>query len=529
MRFLFLSKNSQSASRKLHDWKPPSKRALAFCGIPIGALFLAMIRFASRALPLGAALLVLGFSSAGYAAQTAPAPFQSAPLFSPSDISFRVLPNGVRAIVKRTPNEPTLSVQVWVRAGSRFESDAESGVAHLIETAAVRASKNQPSRESGDGGLSGAMRRVGGDAGALTSRDATFYSATVATPFAPLAVSSLADTVLHPNLSDSSVEEARLGVADDLARRSLDSVQSASDLAYATAFARHPYRRSALGSDESVASLTGAKARAYYGRQYVGANTTVVIVGDIPFATGQNLIANAFGVMPKGTHIEPKTSEEPLPKIREASRRAGLSRDALALAWRSSGIDNPRDVVALDTLLALWREGVHANLREKLLRGGPDSPTDPPLASAFEVDFLTQHDPGLFIITLAGTVDKTAAQQAVLDEVARARDGALSPDEVERAKRQLRLAYIQQGENPAGQAGALGFYDAISSYRFAVNYLSLCGTVSGADLQRVARRYFSPNALVRVELSPLTPPTPQAPDIPKPGDPNIITTTFRGR
>lgn len=491
-----------------------------------------MPRLHLRTLALCAALPLLGaqcaFAASKNASPTASASFQTAPLFSAADISFRTLPNGVRALVKRTPGAETLSVQVWVRAGSRFESDVNAGVAHLIETAALRASKDLPARSSGDGGLAGAMRRVGGDAGALTSRDATFYSATVATPFVQTAFNALADTVLRPDLSDASVEEAKLGVADDLTRRSLDSVASASDLAYATAFSRHPYRRSALGSDESVAALSGTKARDYYKRQYVGANTTVVLVGDIDFARGQNLIRAAFGSMPRGVRAEPKVVLDPLPKKREAVRRAGLSRDALALAWRSSGIQNPRDVVALDTLLSLWREGVNANLRARLLRGGPDSTTNPPLASAYEVDFLTQHDAGLFLITLAGTVDKDAAQKAVLDEVERARDGALSPDEVERARTQLRHQYIEQGENPAGQAGALGFYDAISSFQFAVNYLSLCDSVTGDDLQRVARKYFAPTALVRVELIPLTPPQTR-PDIPRPGDPNIITTSLARR
>lgn len=494
-----------------------------------------MPRFSLRALALCAAFPAIGVQSFAFAASnespSAPAnasSFRAAPLFSAADISFRTLPNGVRALVKRAPGAETLSVQVWVRAGSRFESDADAGVAHLIETAAQRASKNQPARESGDGGLAGALRRVGGDAGALTSRDATFYSATVATPFVQTAFKALADTVLRPDLSDASVEEAKLGVADDLTRRSLDSVASASDLAYATAFARSPYRRSTLGSDESVAALSGTKARDYYKRQYSGANTTVVLVGDIDFERGQNLIRSFFGAMPRGVRAEPKTVLDPLPKNREATRRAGLSRDALTLAWRSSGITNPRDVVTLDTLLSLWREGAQANLRSRLLRGGPDSTTNPPLASAYEVDFLTQHDAGLFLITLAGTLDKDAAQKAVLDEVQRARDGALSPDEIARAKAQLRHQYIEQGENPAGQAGALGFYDAVSSYQFAVNYLSLCDMVTGDDLQRVARKYFSPNSLVRVELVPLTPPQ-NKPDIPRPGDPNIITASLARR
>jgi len=485
--------------------------------------FLFMSRFFLRATAFFLALFCLGAPPLVRGAQTtSAAPFKAAPLFSPADISFRTLPNGVRALVKRTPGAETLSLQVWIRAGSRFESDKNAGVAHLIETAAVRAAKNQPARPTGEGGLSGAMRGIGGDAGALTSRDATFYSATVATPFAQQAFDALANTVLRPDLSDAAVEDAKLSVADDLTRRTLDSVASASDLAYATAFARHPYRRPAIGSDESVANLSGAKARDYYKTRYVGVNTTVVLVGDIDFTRGQNLIRAAFGAMPRGVRVEPKIALDPLPKTREASRRAGLSRDAVALAWRSSGIENPRDVVTLDTLLSLWREGVNANLRGRLLRGGPDSTDNPPLASAYEVDFLTQRDAGLFLITLVGTVDKAGAERAVLDEVARARDGALSPAEIERAKKMLRHQYIEQGENPAGQAGALGFYDAISSYQFAVNYLSLCEGVTASDIQRVARKYFAPTAMVRVELIPLIPPQEQ-PGIPRPGDPNIVT------
>jgi len=470
------------------------------------------------------ALVVLGCGSISRA-RAASAPFQSAPLFSPADLSVRTLPNGVRAIVKRAPGNDTLSIQIWVRAGSRYESDKEAGVAHLLETCALRASKNQPTRAVGEGGISGALRAIGGDTGALTSRDATFYSATVAPGFAPEAMRALADTVLRPDLSDDAIDESKLQVGDDLARRALDPVASASDLAYETAYARHPYRRSAWGDDESVAALTAAKVRDYHKRLYVGANTSVVVVGDISFDRAHELIRQNFGAMPAGkAAIKTLPPEGPL-KNHEAFRKATLGRDAVALAWRSASISDPRDVVAMDTLLSLWREGVDPALRQKLIRGGPESTDNPPLAAAYEVDFLTQRDAGLFLITLAGTSDKEAAVKAVSGEVERARTGNLSPAEVNSAKMLLRSQYIQQAENPSGQAGSLGFYDAISSYRFAVDYLSLCGTVTKDDLQRVAQKYFSPKALVRVELDPVSKPREQ-PDVPRPGDPNIITTTF---
>ncbi|BCM90748.1 putative zinc protease [Abditibacteriota bacterium] len=494
---------------------------------PIYGTYLGRVQFMPRLLLpislLSAFLVGCGVSSV----QAAPTPFQSAPLFSPSDLSVRTLPNGVRAIVKRAPGTPTLSIQVWVRAGSRYETDKESGVAHLVETCCLRASKNQPTRSLGEGGLAGALRKVGGDAGALTSRDATFYSATVATQFAPEAMSALADTLLRPDLSEDAVDESKLEVSDDLARRALDSVASASDLAYATAYSKHPYRRSAWGDDETVAALPAAKVRDYYKRLYVGANTSVVIVGDISFESAHNLIRQNFGTLPVGKEaVRTLPPDGPL-KDREAFRRATLVRDAVALAWRSSPIANPHDVVAMDTLLALWREGIDPSLRQKLIRGGPESTDNPPLASAYEVDFLTQRDAGLFLITLAGTSDKEAAIKAVTDEVERARKGSLSTAEVNHAKQLLRAQYIEQAENPAGQAGSLGFYDIISSYQFAVNYLSLCATVTPADLKRVAQKYFAPSALVRVELDPVKAPR-ERPEVPRPGDPDIVPASFKG-
>lgn len=481
-----------------------------------------MSRLLIRATLCGALFLPFSF---GLTAHAAPPSFKSAPLFSPADISVRTLPNGVHSIVKRTSGSDTLSIQVWVRAGSRYETDKESGVAHLLETCAVRASKNQPAREVGDGGFAGAMRRVGGDGSALTSRDATYYSATVAPQFAAAAMGSLADSVLHPDLSNDAISEAKLEVSDDLTRRALDPVTNASDVAYATSFTRHPYRRSAWGDDETVSALSAKNVQDYYKRLYVGANTSVVVVGDISFEKAHELIAQSFGALAAGQPAAKVLPSDGPVKDHEAFRRATLARDAVALAWRSSPITNTRDVVTLDTLLSLWREGIDPKLRQNLIRGGTDSTDNPPLASAYEVDFLTQRDAGLFLITLAGTSDKEAAIKAVQAEVERARKGQLSTEEVNHAKMLLRSQYIEQAENPAGQAGSLGFYDMISSYQFAVDYLSQCSKVTAADIQRVAQKYFAPNALVRVELDPVTPQRPR-PEVPRPGDPDVVVTSF---
>jgi processing peptidase subunit alpha len=100
------------------------------------------------------------------------ASFVAASLFDPATISLRVLPNGVRGIVKQTRGTGVVAVQVWVRAGSRFETPGSAGVSHLIERAAMRSSRNYPATES-SGGVTDAIEALGGVASSQTTRDST--------------------------------------------------------------------------------------------------------------------------------------------------------------------------------------------------------------------------------------------------------------------------------------------------------------------------------------------------------------------
>lgn len=423
---------------------------------------------------------------------------------------MQTLPNGVRGLVKAAGGSDVVNIQVWVRAGSRYESDRESGAAHLLEILALRGSKTYPAARGGDddnGGAAGALRALGGEAGSLSSRDSTFFSTTVAAPYAARALQILADAVARPDLSDAAIEDAKMRASDDIARRAFDPVASASDLAYATAFSRHPYRRSALGSDASVASLSPAAVRDYFRKHYVGANVSVVVVGQIPTAQAQKLIAQDFAPLSAAKLPALKLATEAPLKTDVVARRRPVGREVIDLAWRSPGINKPDDCVAIDVLLALWSEGADANLRTLLMRDGENGPRQP-LADAFDVDFLTQRDAGLFIISLTGPSDRDGAVNAVLGELKRVRDGGVSASELQRAKTQLTQQYIEQGENVAGQGGSLGFYDMISSYRFALEYLDRIARITNADLQRVTKQYLAPDRYLRAEILPLPRPRP---------------------
>ena len=420
--------------------------------------------------------------------------------------------------MKTTKNSPVVSIQVWVRGGSRAEKPGEEGLAHLLEVAAVNGSKNQPFVENGDeGGLDGAIRVVGGESGSLTSRDATFYSATVATPDWGRALSALGDTVTQPDLSAPNLTRAKLLVANQLVGQNFNPILQATNLAYATAFPNHPYGHAEIGSEDTLGTLTPAKASAFYKRQYVGGNISIVIVGDVAAADAVEACKRVFANVSKAAPAPVNPKIGPLPEKREVSEQAPVITDTLSVAWRSPGIESPRDVVATDALLALWREGLDANLRRLLLRDGPDG-ANKPLVDSYDVDYLTQRDPGLILVTLVGVKDREATLKVLNDEIKRLGEKGPGEAEMQRARDLLRRQYLEQSEGAAGQAGALGFYEMIADYKFALQYEQLTQTVTGADVQRIARQYLAPDKEIRATIEPLPRQRPGAPVNPDDAD-----------
>jgi hypothetical protein len=230
------------------------------------------------------------------------------------------------------------------------------------------------------------------------------------------------------------------------------------------------------------------------------------------------------------------------------SLRGALPVSTVALAWRSPPVTEATDAVAMDMLLAHWKEGRDARLR-RILRaealnkeedeeaigagepgegestpGGeapkenapdnaaPENPSSEnplPLALGFDADYLTQRDSGLFLITLVAPRDRNETVGAVLEEVNHVREEGLTESELARARFMLTQQYLEQSESVSGLAGALGFYEMIDNYEFATTYLDRVAKITNDDIKRMAQKYLTPSAYVQATIEGRTPPQPQ--------------------
>ena len=80
------------------------------------------------------------------------------------------LSNGLRVIMERMPHLRSVSIGVWVKAGSMLESPEENGLSHLMEHMAFKRTQHRSARE-----LAQEMDAIGGHMNAATSKLYTNY------------------------------------------------------------------------------------------------------------------------------------------------------------------------------------------------------------------------------------------------------------------------------------------------------------------------------------------------------------------
>jgi len=402
--------------------------------------------------------------------------------FSPADIRPTTLSNGLRVVLKRGTPE-LASVALWVRAGSCVETEATSGASSLLERLLVA--------PTGGRGLAAAVGALGGTCTADTSRDWLHLTATVPPASLEALLKGWQVLLARPPLTAAALRREQTALLSQIdAYRTLPRFQIPR-LLVAQLYARHPYRLPAIGQPASIRALSLTALRRFYEKWFVPANMSLVVVSALAPDRVEACLQRTLAQLPaRPRPVLPRPQEPPLARSRQiqTTLAGGPGQNkgrTFGMAFRAPGVGGP-DVYAMDVLMALLGEIPQARLRERLKE-------ELKFAREVSCEFLTQRDPGFFLILLSLTpeADPAAARQALLTELQRVARQGVAPEECRQARQWIARTYRFDSETPAGQADVLGFYEAIDTFRFAVTYLDRIASVTPQRVQAVARRYLT--------------------------------------
>lgn len=422
------------------------------------------------------------------------------------------LDNGMEVIVKEDRRAPSVVHMVWYDVGAMDEPAGVSGIAHLLEHMMFKGTE-----KIGPGEFNKRVAAVGGRDNAFTSRDYTAYFQQIPPAelddMMMLEADRMANLKITPSLFapelDVVREERRLRTEDE--PRALVHEQL-----MATTFQAHPYGRPVIGWMTDLASMTAEDARAWHRNWYAPNNARLVVVGDVDHQVVFDLARRYYGVV--AARDLPKRRITPEPEQlgpRQSVVRAPAELPYVALAWRAPTLRDPandRDVYALQVLAAVLDGYDGARLPRRLVR---ETRVAVSVGAGYDG---TARGPSLFTLDAAPAAGKTVADvaAALRDEIARIQNEGIAEEELERVKTQTIAGEVYKRDSLMGQAMEIGFLEASSlSWRDEAALLEGVRRVTAAEVQAVARKYFTDTTLTRAQLDPLPVPAGQ----PRPATP----------
>lgn len=198
---------------------------------------------------------------------------------------FGQLPNGMRYILRHnaTPRGTAL-VRMAIRTGSLNERESELGFAHFVEHMAFNGSTNVS-----EGEMVRLLEReglaFGADTNASTSFETTIYKLDLPRNDPNLldtALMLMRETVSELTFSPEAVDRERgVILAEMRDRNSFHLRNTLDEVSFFYPEAHYPHRFP-IGKAETIRAATAEGLKAFWTREYVPQNTTIVVIGDFP-------------------------------------------------------------------------------------------------------------------------------------------------------------------------------------------------------------------------------------------------------
>ena len=374
------------------------------------------------------------------ASVSAQAPDRSAPpklgprsALSLPAIQKRTLSNGLPVWIIESHDVPLAQVNVAVLSGSGDDPAGKFGVASLT---AAMLDEGAGARSSLD--IADVIEGLGATLTTTSSFDASAIRLSVPVARLTEALPILGDVTLRPAFPVKDLERLRQERLTAL----LQARDEPSSLA-ATAFARllfesHRYGTSAIGTKDTVTSLTADDLRSFHAVHYVPSNAALIVVGDVRADAMLPLLERQFGGWRGPAHAAHPRTPLPAPP-RQAHRRLvlvdkpGAAQSQIRVGWVGVARSTPDyfPIEVLNTVLGgSFTSRLNQNLRE---RHGYTYGA----SSVFDM----RRSPGPFLAAAGVQTDKTAdALREFFSEILEIRKPTPG-DELTRAKNYLALGF----------------------------------------------------------------------------------------
>ncbi|MCR6723038.1 M16 family metallopeptidase [Agrobacterium fabrum] len=351
------------------------------------------------------------------------------------------LSSRLTVVTERMPHLESVALGVWIKSGSRNETTAEHGIAHLLEHMAFKGTARRTARQ-----IAEEIENVGGEVNAATSTETTSYYARVLKDHVPLAVDILADILTESLFDEDELEREKNVILQEIGAATDTPDDVIFDNFSGVAYRDQTIGRPILGTPDTVQSFTSGEIRHYLARNYTTDRIFVVAAGAVDHESFVKQVEERFASLPL-VPAAPPVMEKAIYTGGEIRETRDLM-DAQVLLGFEGKAYHARDFYCSQILANILGGGMSSRLFQEVreARGLCYS------VYAFHWGF---SDTGIFGVHAAtGGNDLPELIPVIVDELRKSSE-TIHQDEINRARAQIRAQLLMGQESPAARAGQI--------------------------------------------------------------------------
>ncbi len=200
-----------------------------------------------------------------------------------------VLPSGIRIVTEEIPYVRSVSVGVWINAGSRDEGDKNNGITHFIEHMVFKGTERFSNQQ-----IARSLESVGGYLNAFTTKEHTCFYARTLDEHLHKAIDVISDLVQHPKFNVKEIEKEKMVVLEELKNIEDDPDDIINDYLDRSIYYKHPLGFPIIGKADNIRNFSREDLVSHLQRYFVPGRMVISAAGNLKHAELVSLVEKHF-------------------------------------------------------------------------------------------------------------------------------------------------------------------------------------------------------------------------------------------
>ena len=354
-----------------------------------------------------------------------------------------VLDNGLTIIGEEIPYVKSISLGLWINAGSRIEDEKISGISHFIEHMLFKGTKNRTSKD-----IASEIDNLGGQINAFTSKECTCYYVKLLDSHIDIGIDILSDMILNPLFDKTDIDKERLVILEELKMYEDSPEDLAYDLLIENIYAGDGLGMNIIGTTKSLDDINQEEILNYFSKYYVPNNSVISISGNFKF---EEMIEKIEGKLKDWQRREVEI------KLKKAefkncfiTKNKDTEQINLAMSLEAIPTENIEEVYALAVINTVFGGSISSRLLQKIRE------EKSLVYSIYSSQSLYEKCGELGIFASMSNENLEEVYNSIIEEIKKLKENYLTDKEIRETKEQLKGSYILGLESTSSRMMSIG-------------------------------------------------------------------------